>query len=123
MLVVTQLDFTYLKIIVAIGGVTLLTFGELWFSAAEMPLSAGLAPDGARGLYQGIFMMGRDIVDATGPLLAALFCVSLGPPGWAILAASYVLFSVVGPGGSEVGRRARPRAESSQSAVTSVTSH
>jgi MFS family permease len=123
MLVVTQLDSTYWKIIVAICGVTLLTFGELWFSAAEMPLSTGLAPDDAKGLYQGIFMVGRNVVDMAGPLLAALFCVSLGPLGWAILAAFYVAFSALGPGVVKWAAGDAAQAEPSQQAVSSAASH
>jgi MFS family permease len=93
----TQLKSTALAVLAVAVAAVLFTLGELWYMASELEISAGLAPDDQRGLYQGMFGLGRDIATTGGPLLAAFFCVSLGASGWLVLATLYGLFAAGAP--------------------------
>ncbi|KPI16988.1 major facilitator superfamily MFS_1 [Actinobacteria bacterium OK074] len=91
------------------------TLGELWFSASEMEISTDLAPPDQRGLYQGVFTLGRDVVETLAPLFTALLCVSLGRSGWLLLAAGFAVFALVAP--AAVGWAARETAPRAHAAA------
>ncbi|MCX5071095.1 MFS transporter [Streptomyces sp. NBC_00424] len=90
---------------------TLLTFGEIWYGAAEFELSVALAPRTSLGLYQGVFELGSDAFAMAGPLLATLVCVSMGQAGWATLALVYLAFALLAPRVVEWAARGREQAE------------
>ncbi|AEV81267.1 major facilitator superfamily protein [Actinoplanes sp. SE50] len=97
MVAATRVDSTAVRVALVVGAGALLTLGELCYSAAETEISTVLAPAEHRGLYQGVFVLGRDAAQTAGPLVAALFCVSLHAWGWGLLLAGFALFAVLAP--------------------------
>lgn len=97
MFAATTVDFTSVRLIAVLVAAVCLTLGELWYTAAELEISAGLAPAERMGAYQGLFALGRDSAKACGALGAAFFCVSLGSRGWIVLLAVYCGFGLLAP--------------------------
>ncbi|KMS73034.1 hypothetical protein ACZ91_64700 [Streptomyces regensis] len=95
--VAAQYDDAAIPVTAVLCAAVCLTLGELWYSAAELETSAGLAPADQMGAYQGFFALGRDTAHACGTLAAAFFCVSLGTTGWIALMALYCAFSLCAP--------------------------
>lgn len=78
--------------------VLLLTAGELWGESARWALRYNLAPAAAQGAYGGVFSLGSALPMVLGPLLVTGVLDRLGPGGWLILAAIFLLaMPLVGP--------------------------
>jgi hypothetical protein len=72
------------------GGV-LHVAGELLFVAASWGLSLPLMPAGAAGQYQGMFATGEATAQMVAPAVMTTVVVGGGQPGWAALAAVFLL--------------------------------
>ncbi|WP_018681419.1 MFS transporter [Actinokineospora enzanensis] len=99
-----------LTITLAITGIVALTTGELLQSAGAWEISYDLAPPEQRGVYLGVFSLGVVGAEILGPSLYGGVVLPLGPLGWAILAA---LFLIAGAGVFALCRREldRPTAD------------
>lgn len=78
-------------------GVTVLSVGELWQSAAGFEIANTLAPAHWIGQYLGFFGVGLRMSDCIGPLVLTWLCFGVGAVGWLFVAALFVLTGVVSP--------------------------
>jgi MFS family permease len=80
---------------VLVAGVTILTVGELWESAAEWAFRFDLADPGAQGRYGGMFQLGTGISDVVGPPLATFLTSAFLLGGWVALAGVFAVLAAV----------------------------
>ncbi|WP_329239185.1 MFS transporter [Actinoallomurus sp. NBC_01490] len=73
-------------VVVLIASMTLLSFAEIRYAAAEFELSFGLAPKELQGEYGGVFTLGLGLATSAGPYLLAVGVLSTGLVGWVALA-------------------------------------
>ena len=93
-------------ILLLIGGMTLLTAGELLISAAGWSMVYGLARPHAQGEYGAVFGLGTSAMQLAGPALVVLLTDRYGVIGWGAVAAVYVfVFFVIRPAMARVGER------------------
>jgi hypothetical protein len=71
------------------AAVVLITFGELWGSAANWTLRYDLAPDTAQGQYGGVYTLGTALPVAAGPALVTALIDHWLLAGWVVLAALF----------------------------------
>jgi hypothetical protein len=79
--------------IVLLAGVGI-SGAEMAASAAGWSLAFQLPPPGSQGVYQGVFGLGSGVQETVGPYLVAALVVTIGTPGWFILAALFVAIGV-----------------------------
>ena len=89
-----------------IGGVTLLTFGEMRQTTSMSEISFGLVARGRYGQYQGFFGMGSTMAEAIGPLVLTSLVLGTGGWGWLVLGGVFVLAAFGMRVGVEIARRA-----------------
>lgn len=89
----TQDTGTLVAVPLLVLGTVVLALGEISHAAGAFGLSLHLPPPGRQGEYQGVFALGRGLQQTVGPILVTSLVVGLGRPGWAAMAA---LFIVVG---------------------------
>lgn len=95
-------------IVLVAAAAVLLSVAEVWTGAAEFELSLALAPEGAKGAYQGLFTLGTDAIGVVGPIAVTVLCISLGPTGWVILGCGFAAVGFIAiriTGWAETGRR------------------
>jgi MFS family permease len=91
--------------------VLVLTFAEVLQVGASWTLSYEFAPEAARSSYLVLFNLGRTAANrVAGPLLMTGFVIALGRAGWTVLAALFVLTSLVPAFVLRAQRRAEPSA-------------
>lgn len=96
---------------IVLGAVTvLLTAGELWGEGAWFTLRYALAAPDAQGEYGGVFALGQAVPGVAGPVLVTTLAVTIGIPGWLILAGVFVIFAVICRGPLERARQGSHRA-------------
>ncbi len=76
---------------VLVLGMIFHTLGELYSSGASWGIGFGMAREDLQGQYQGAYALGRSISGILAPLIVISTAVTLGRPGWVILAAGLVL--------------------------------
>jgi hypothetical protein len=74
-----------------LAGGALHVTGELLFVAASWGLSIPLMPAGMAGQYQGMFATGEASAQMVAPALMTTVVVGGGQPGWALLAAIFLV--------------------------------
>jgi hypothetical protein len=84
--------------------------GELLFVAASWGLSIPLMPAGMAGQYQGMFATGEASAQMVAPALMTTVVVGGGQPGWALLAAIFLLASLATVPSARWAVRTRARA-------------
>jgi MFS family permease len=72
-------------------GIVLLTAGENLHSAASWQISYDLSPEDQQGVYLSVFNIGVNGQFLVGPAIATTLAVSAGIPGWAGLAAIFLV--------------------------------
>lgn len=93
-------------IAILVGGMALLTTGELLISAAGWSMLYGLARPHAQGEYGAVFSLGTSAMQMGGPALVVLLTDRYGVTGWGAVAAVYaVVFVVIKPAMARVGER------------------
>lgn len=68
--------------------------GELFQAAGAWGLGFGLAPEHAQGQYQGLYATGFAASSMLGPIVITSTVVTLGRPGWYLLAAVFLLLGL-----------------------------
>ncbi len=102
--------------VIVVGGIVQ-TFGEIISSAAGWTLSYDLAAPDAPGAYQGVFASGFAAGQMLAPVIVTATAIHLGKPGWAILAAVFVLTGVALVPVAKWALRTRPVIETVPSAA------
>jgi MFS family permease len=74
--------------------VVMLTLAELWQSAGSWGYTVALAPRDRRGSYLAFFTLGFTVVTIVGPTLIT-FMLDLGTLGWLVLAAWFLVATVI----------------------------
>ncbi|HEY1626049.1 MAG TPA: MFS transporter [Streptosporangiaceae bacterium] len=97
-------------LLLLVGAVVLLTYGELWQAAGQFALDFGLAPAHAQGQYQGLVSTGNFTGVALAPLVLAGLVLSGGRLGFILLGAWFALLGMTGPAVARWGERTRPAA-------------
>jgi MFS family permease len=77
--------------VVLVLGIILLTVGENLHSAASWQVSYDLSPADAQARYLSVFNIGTNGQFMVGPAIVTALGVSAGPPGWAGLAAIFLI--------------------------------
>jgi MFS family permease len=77
--------------ILLVLGVLLLTAGENLHAAASWQVSYDLSPEDAQSQYLGVFNIGVNGQFMIGPAIVTALAVSAGVPGWAGLAAIFLI--------------------------------
>lgn len=79
-----------------VAAIVALTLGELIAFISSTTLSYEIAPTENRGAYLAAYGMGRTVsTRIAGPVLLTGVVLALGWPGWALLAAAFVLTSLL----------------------------
>ena len=85
--------------IIFIAGMALHVTAELIIAMIHWQISFDLADESRQGAYYGIWTLGNGLSEIIGPSLVTFALVSLGKPGWALLALIFVvntaLFKVI----------------------------
>lgn len=89
-----------------IGGVVLLTFGEMRQTTSMTEISFGLVAGGRYGQYQGFFGMGSTLAEAIGPLVLTSLVLAGDGWGWLVLGGVFVLAALGMRLGVDIARRA-----------------
>lgn len=89
-----------------IGGVTLLTFGEMRQTTSMTEISFGLVARGRYGQYQGFYGMGSTLAEAIGPLVLTSLVLAGDGWGWFVLGGVFVLAAFGMRLGVDIARRA-----------------
>lgn len=79
-----------LCVMVLVGAVVLLTLTELLQSAGSWGLSYDLAESERLGEYQGVWIVGTQLVRSCGPFVVTLALSSLAHIGWLVIGAAYL---------------------------------
>ncbi|HEY0641147.1 MAG TPA: MFS transporter [Pseudonocardiaceae bacterium] len=85
---------TELAVALLLTGVVVLTFGEMWTSAAAWTFAFGLTRDGRHGRYQAAFALGTALGSLGGPAVAVWLAAgtastwTLGAAGFALVGAA-----------------------------------
>ena len=95
-------------LLLLIGAVVLLTYGELWQAAGQFALDFGLAPPHAQGQYQGLVAMGNFTGQALSPLILIGLVLAGGRLGFILLGAWFAVLGMAGPAIARWGERTRP---------------
>jgi MFS family permease len=82
--------------------------GELLFVASSWGLSIPLMPPGAAGEYSGVFTAGEAAAQTASPLIMTTLVVGLGPAGWLLLGAVFLLAASPAPAITRWALRTRP---------------
>jgi MFS family permease len=77
--------------LIFIAGMALHVVAELIISMIHWQISFDLADELRQGAYYGIWTLGNGLSEIIGPSLVTFALVSLGKPGWALLALIFVL--------------------------------
>ncbi|MFG1644241.1 MFS transporter [Amycolatopsis sp. NPDC049252] len=77
--------------VVLIAGGVIAVVGELLFIGSGVGLSVGLTPHEAHGEYQGVFSTGQLAATMLAPAVMTTLLVALGPAGWLVLGAVFLL--------------------------------
>jgi hypothetical protein len=72
-------------------GILLLTAGENLHSAASWQVSYDLSPEDQQGRYLSVFNIGTNAQFMVGPAIATALAITAGLPGWAGLAAIFLV--------------------------------
>ncbi|MEV4049853.1 MFS transporter [Amycolatopsis sp. NPDC049688] len=80
--------------VVLIAGSAIAVVGELLFVGSGVGLSVGLTPHEAHGEYQGVFSTGQLAATMLAPAVMTTLLVVLGPAGWLVLGAGYLLAGI-----------------------------
>lgn len=72
-------------------GMTLHVVGELFIAMIHWQISFDLAEPSRQGAYFGVWTFGNGITEIIGPTLVTFALVSLGKPGWVLLAIMFVI--------------------------------
>jgi hypothetical protein len=83
-----------------------LTLGELFKVSAAWQITFALAPAGRSAEFFATYGLGKVAFQVGGPVLITAGVLALGTAGWLLLAAAFVIGSLVTPA---VARRARAR--------------
>ena len=78
-----------------IGGMALHVIAELLIAMIHWQISFDLADSSRQGAYYGIWTFGNGITEILGPSLVTFALVTMGKPGWALLAAMFLLNSAL----------------------------
>jgi MFS family permease len=107
-------------LLLLVGAVVLLTYGELWQSAGQFALDFGLAPAHAQGQYQGLVSTANFAGVALAPFILVGLVLSAGRLGFVLLGAWFAVLGMAGPAVARWGERTRPAAPApaEQAAVT-----
>jgi MFS family permease len=81
-------------VLLLVGGV-LLTFGEMFQSAAVWGLGFELPPPGLQGSYQGVRGLVGGALETVGPYLVAFLLATVGVLGWAVLGVVFAVTAAV----------------------------
>jgi dipeptide/tripeptide permease len=93
-------------VVLLVGGMALLTAGELWISAAGWSVRYGLAKPHRQGEYGAVFSLGSSAMDMIGPAVVVILTDQYGLEGWAAIAALYaLLFVAIRPAVAWAGAR------------------
>jgi MFS family permease len=74
-----------------IVGMAIQVLAELIISMIHWQISFDLADESRQGAYYGIWTLGNGLSEIIGPSLVTFALVSLGKPGWALLALIFLL--------------------------------
>ena len=74
-----------------LAGMALHVFAELIIAMIHWQISFDLADENRQGAYYGIWTLGNGLSEVVGPTLVTFALVSLGKPGWALLALMFIL--------------------------------
>lgn len=77
------------------AAVVVLTFGELFASAAATGLSYGLSPEARRGEYLAVFGWGGPLAEIIGPAGLTFLALSSAGLGWLVIAAAFAVAGLV----------------------------
>jgi hypothetical protein len=109
-------------LLLLVGAVVLLSYGELWQSAGQFALDFGLAPAHAQGQYQGLVSTANFAGVALAPFILVGLVLSAGRLGFVLLGAWFAVLGMAGPAVARWGERTRPAAPApgpaEQAAVT-----
>jgi dipeptide/tripeptide permease len=72
-------------------GMALHVVAELLIAMIHWQISFDLADPARQGAYYGLWTFGNGLSEIVGPTLVTFALVSLGKPGWALLAIMFVL--------------------------------
>ena len=97
-------------LLLLIGAVMLLTYGELWLAAGQFALDFGLAPPHAQGHYQGLVSTANFTAVALSPLVLVGLVLSGGRLGFILLGAWFAVLGMAAPAVARWGERTRPPA-------------
>ncbi|MDX2293492.1 MULTISPECIES: hypothetical protein [Streptomyces] len=97
--------------VVLMGAVVVLTLGEVTSQAGSWTLSCELAPEHARGTYQGIYQTGISVSQALGPGLLTAFVLPHGTADWSIPAALFASAALTLPATARWAARRRREAQ------------
>lgn len=88
---------TWLAAALIVGGIAVMTIGEIQQSAGCFELCVSLAPADAQGEYSGVFNMGISIANVVAPPVLGFFCVNDGPTGWWLMGGVFAACSLAVP--------------------------
>ncbi|CAN2181476.1 ProP Permeases of the major facilitator superfamily [Candidatus Nanopelagicaceae bacterium] len=74
-----------------LAGMALHVIAELLIAMIHWQISFDLAAESRQGAYYGIWTLGNGLSEIIGPSIVTFALVSLGKPGWAMLATMFIL--------------------------------
>ncbi|MEA5360287.1 MFS transporter [Amycolatopsis sp., V23-08] len=80
--------------LVLIAASAIAVVGEMLFIGSGVGLSVGLTPHEAHGEYQGVFSTGQLAATMLAPAVMTTLLVVLGPAGWLVLGAVFLLAGI-----------------------------
>lgn len=81
--------------VIFLVGMVLHVTAELIISMIHWQISFDLADESRQGAYYGIWTLGNGLSEIAGPVVVTYALVSLGKPGWALLAAMFMANSLL----------------------------
>lgn len=79
-----------LACVLLVAGAVVDVIRELMASAAGWAIGFGMAVEGLQGQYQGVYSMGFGLANIFGPILVTSTALTMGRPGWVILALLFI---------------------------------
>jgi dipeptide/tripeptide permease len=74
-----------------IAGMAVHVIAELLISMIHWQISFDLADESRQGAYYGVWTFGNGLTEIIGPTIVTFALVSMGKPGWAMLAAMFLI--------------------------------
>ncbi|MDH2443512.1 hypothetical protein QDR37_06100 [Amnibacterium sp. CER49] len=84
-------------VLMLVLAMTVLSFGELQHAPGQFGLAYGMAPEHAAAEYQAVFSLGMGLSRAFAPAILTFLCVTLGAPGWWLLALLFLAAGLLMP--------------------------